>query len=293
MAESSSTPPVDLSKSNTIPNNINLQNGLGMGIGYVDLMMNSMLMEQMKVVSSPQGGLTFSTIFALIMILSINEIKPMANEFMKYLGKEIPKLIKSWINNIFVKTWIHIKLWFHQTFIDKPLNKTIRKDLYSEESEKRSKIIDEYQLNVLKITKKFKNNKRRVDKIYQKRKEIDELKIKSRENIDIMEQNGSNKIVICEKEQSCQCCSTIKWTPKIQPALMLLNYIFKHPNCKFIKDKSCAILPDVRQIKYKEISFMYENMEFKFPDITITFTKNHITNYSLDCVIPQLSTKVP
>jgi hypothetical protein len=63
---------------------INIQSGANVGIGYVDLMMNQMIMEQLKSINST-GGFTIGTVITLIIIMSLTEIKPLAGEFIKYI----------------------------------------------------------------------------------------------------------------------------------------------------------------------------------------------------------------
>jgi SpoVK/Ycf46/Vps4 family AAA+-type ATPase len=103
--------------------NMNLGMGINMGVGYIDLMINSMLMEQMKVVSG-SNGFTVSTVIALIMILSINELKPMVGNFTKFLGTQVPIYIKSYVMTFFEKIFIFLKETFWNKIKEKPKKKS-------------------------------------------------------------------------------------------------------------------------------------------------------------------------
>jgi ATPase family associated with various cellular activities (AAA) len=195
--------------------NINLQSGVNMGVGYVDLMMNSMLMEQMKVVSG-SGGFTVGTIFALLMILSINEIKPLVGEYMKYFATKIPEKFKEFMNYIFIGLWGWMK-------------------------------------------KKYEEYKK------SKSKQI------------VKKSNPENQKLVIEEEKTDGFSYSIKWTPKIQSAIIFLSYILKHGT--FEKEKACNINSESCQIQYKNIGFKYNNVDFKFSDTIITFMENLIHKY--------------
>ena len=70
----------------------NVPAGVNPGIGYVDLMMNQMLMEQMKSINST-GGFTIGTVVSLLLILSLSELKPVVSEFMKSSIENIKNIL--------------------------------------------------------------------------------------------------------------------------------------------------------------------------------------------------------
>ena len=68
------------------------QSGTQVGIGFVDLMMNQMIMEQLKSINST-GGFTASTIITLILIMSLTELKSSAGEFIRLIVAKIKEYI--------------------------------------------------------------------------------------------------------------------------------------------------------------------------------------------------------
>jgi hypothetical protein len=75
------------------------QSGAQMGIGLVDLMMNQMIMEQLKSINST-GGFTISTIITLVIIMSLTELKSSAAEFIKSTVSKIKEYIPYYCNVI-------------------------------------------------------------------------------------------------------------------------------------------------------------------------------------------------
>lgn len=76
------------------------QSGAQVGIGFVDLMMNQMIMEQLKSINST-GGFTVSTIVTLILIMSLTELKSSAGEFIKLLVTKIKEYIPYFMTTIY------------------------------------------------------------------------------------------------------------------------------------------------------------------------------------------------
>ena len=232
-------PGADQGKS-SINTNLNLQTGVNMGIGYLDLMMNSMIMEQMKVVSN-NNGFTFSSLLALAIILSINELKPMMGQLIKYFGSELPKSIGKLITTALHKLWEYIKN-IYVVYKEKKKEK---------EKEKQAETVPK-SIEITEIT------------------EITEIA-----ETYIIPTNNNYEYVI-------------KWTPKIQSAIIFLNYILKSPKTTFVKENTCNITSDKCKIKYKDIKFQYENVSIQIPDTEIILVKDMIETYSSNYVIPEI-----
>jgi hypothetical protein len=66
------------------------------GMSYIDFMMNSMIMEQMKVVSNG-NGFSIQVILSLIIILSMTELKPLVGQYVKIIGETIVGFLKVWL----------------------------------------------------------------------------------------------------------------------------------------------------------------------------------------------------
>jgi hypothetical protein len=66
------------------------------GASYIDFMMNSMIMEQMKVVSNG-NGFSVQIVLSLVIILSMAELKPLIGQYVKIIGETIIAYSKIWL----------------------------------------------------------------------------------------------------------------------------------------------------------------------------------------------------
>jgi hypothetical protein len=73
----------------------------------------------------------------------------------------------------------------------------------------------------------------------------------------------------------------IQWTPKIQNAIIFLNYILNHENTVYDKETICDITSSDYKIKHNNIVFKYnDDCTIKMPDMTITYIDNNIHAYN-------------